>query len=81
MVEVFFEKKENLMNPVVQRKPMERVNGSRMMGHGGVTNRGCKQLKCGMKPGVTGMKVGQLTGPENKGSGQRSGPGLVKKPL
>ena len=41
---------------------MEWMSGIKTMGHGGVTKHGCKQLKCGMKPGVSGMKVGQLTG-------------------
>ena len=48
------------------------------MGHGGVTNRGSKRHKCGMKPEVTGMRVGRLTGLTD--NGQRIGPGLVKNP-
>ena len=50
------------MNSVMQKKPMVWMNGIKMMGHGGVTRRGCKRHRCGMKPGVTGMRVGQLTG-------------------
>ena len=66
------------MNSVMQKKPMVWMNGIKMMGHGGVTRRGCKRHRCGMKPGVTGMRVGQLTGLTD--NGQRIGPGLVKNP-
>ena len=45
---------------------MEWTSGIKMMGHGGVTKRGCKRHRCGMKPGVTGMRVGQLTGLTDK---------------
>ena len=57
---------------------MEWTSGIKMMGHGGVTKHGCKRHRCGMKPGVTGMRVGRLTGLTD--SGQRIGPGLVKSP-
>ena len=47
---------------------MEWMNGIKTMGHGGVTKHGCKQLKCGMTTGVTGMRVGQLTGLTDSGT-------------
>ena len=55
---------------------MEWTSGIKMMGRSGVTKHGCKQLRCGMKPGMTGMRVGQLTGLTD--NGQRIGPRLVK---
>ena len=72
------------MNSDMEKKPTERVNGIKMMGHGGVTSRGCKQLKCGMKPGVTHWSdwnegwTADWT--EQQGQWQRIGPGLVKRP-
>ena len=41
--------KKGKMNELglMQRKPMEWTSGIKMMGHGGVTKHGCKQLRCG----------------------------------
>ena len=68
------------MSSVGKKKPTEPVNGTMTMVRGGRISHGCKRHKCGMKPGVTGMRVGLRTGRTSKDSGIRNGRGVVQMP-
>ena len=68
------------MNSVGKKKPTELVNGTMTMVRGGRITHGCKRHKCGMKPGVTGMRVRLRTGWTSKDTGSRNGRGVVQMP-